>query len=316
MPYINVDEAYILDNTGLQVDQVVDIPYTDAALTDGQKEQARKNIGAGGTNPNLLDNPFFSVNQRSAMTITGSSSGVFSVDRWRLFGTTTSLTVTSTGVSVCSKSNGLLQRFDADLGTFLNGKAVTLSVMDDSGNIASGSLVYDNTALKNTGSLTIGSYTVVLYAGVISGYQAFSILTGDDTINLRAVKLELGAFSTLANDAPPDYGTELAKCQRYFVRALGDPFGTGYITTAGNNSRITVPVPMTMRATPTVSFSGTFHLRVQGTTLNVTTMSAVSPKNTAGGITLSCSGFSGATTGFCALHADGLSDYIDFSADL
>ena len=47
MPYINVDEVYILDNTGVQVDQVVDSPYTSPGFTGSQKDQFRKSITAG-----------------------------------------------------------------------------------------------------------------------------------------------------------------------------------------------------------------------------------------------------------------------------
>lgn len=260
MAYINVDEVYILDNTGLQVDMTTDIPFVDAGFTDAQKEQARANIGAGGTNPNLLDNPFFQINQRSATTITGNTTGEFSVDRWRLFGTSTSLTVTSTGVSVYSKTNGFAQRFDDAIGAFLNGKTVTLSVMDDSGNIASGTLIYDNTTLKNTGALTIGSYTVTLYAGKSGAYQLFSILTGENTINFRAAKLELGTVSTLANDVSPNYAEELDKCLYYFER-IKAVTNLGLGTGIGNGTRFYTPFSIhPKRATPTISYIGTISI--------------------------------------------------------
>ena len=62
------------------VTEAVRWDVAQTALTDANKEMARSNIDAGKngawTNPNLLDNPFFQVNQRSATTITGSSSGV------------------------------------------------------------------------------------------------------------------------------------------------------------------------------------------------------------------------------------------------
>ena len=321
MPYINVDEVYILDNTGLQVDQVTDLPYTDAALTDGQKAQARANIAAGGTNPNLFDNPFFGtgevINQRGLTSGSDLTDNKYFIDRWMTTysgsgGAQGSWSLGANGVTITPYSGttgGISQKPSF---TPIIGKDYTLSVM-----------LADGTVISGTGTHAASTVTYIndatnnVVAQWMNQYGYFRIRSqSSNALTIRAVKLELGTVSTIANDVPPDYGTELAKCQRYFVRALGDPFGTGYITTAGNNSRITVPVPMTMRATPTVSFSGTFHLRVQGNTLNVTTMSAVSPKNTAGGITLSCSGFSGATTGFCALYADGTSDYIDFSADL
>ena len=35
-------------------------------------------------------------------------------------------------------------------------------------------------------------------------------------ITIESIKLELGSVSTLANDLPMDYTTELLRCQRYF----------------------------------------------------------------------------------------------------
>lgn len=280
MPNINLDDAYILDETGAQVGAVTDIPFkADAGLTDAQKAQARANLGisggGGGGGRNLLDNPWFTVNQRAATTISGSSAGVFSVDRWRLYGSTTSLTVTNDGVQVNSASNGLLQRFDDNIGAYLNGKTVTVSAMDKDGNIASKSLTYSNASMQNTGTLTLGNKTCTIYLGLISSYQAFSITTGSYTIDLRAVKLELGSTSTLAQDAPPDYAEELAKCQRYFLRlnsVLNFPYAIGIAHNA-SSLRLLIPTPTTMRKAPTLSFTGSLVARGNGSSLTVSSLS-------------------------------------------
>ena len=58
MAYINVDEVYILDNTGAQVDAVTDIPFkADAGLTDAQKAQARANLGISGGGEPATETP-------------------------------------------------------------------------------------------------------------------------------------------------------------------------------------------------------------------------------------------------------------------
>ena len=321
MAYINVDEVYILDNTGAQVDAVTDIPFkADAGLTDAQKAQARANLGisagGGGVNRNLLDNAWFTVNQRAATTISGSSAGVFSVDRWRLYGSTTSLTVTNDGVQVNSASNGLLQRFDDNIGAYLNGKTVTVSAMDKDGNIASKSLTYSNASMQNTGTLTLGNKTCTIYLGLISSYQAFSITTGSYTIDLRAVKLELGTTSTLAQDAPPDYAEELRKCQWYFKRIKSAmsyaPVGYGFQT---SSVVCNMKIAGGMRVAPTPTFSGT--LRLVGNTsasIDVTSLSAgqtdaegvVIKANTAGSLSANHAYTMYLTSG----------SYIDLSADL
>ena len=45
MAAIDVNDAYVLDHTGEQVDQVTEVPYGAAGLTDAQKAQARTNLG-------------------------------------------------------------------------------------------------------------------------------------------------------------------------------------------------------------------------------------------------------------------------------
>lgn len=295
---------------------------TPQALTNAQQAQARENIGAMAATTsgvNLLDNPFYTVNQRSASNITGSSSGTPSVDRWLLFGSgsTTDLTVTSNGVSVHSATNGFAQRMPSELADYLDGKTVTLSVMDTSGEVASGSLVYDKTTLKNTGSLTIGSYTCALYAGKSGSNQIFSITTGANTIPLRAVKLELGTVSTLANDAPPDYGAELAKCQRYFVRvplSTGQACATGFANST-TSIRFLIPVPSTMRSAPSISLTGSCVANGNGSQLTVSGFNSYAVLATCG-VACACT-VSGATQYQAySLSSTDTTSHIDLSADL
>lgn len=305
MPNINLDDAYILDETGAQVDKVTGLFTKDEDTTSGEKAFAQLNIGTAGSNRNLLDNPWFTVNQRGVNgTIT---NGQYGVDRWMAGGGT--VTMATGGITLGAGNSYAMQR-PADPSIF-NGKTVTLSVMTSDGVIESGTVVAQTGSAK-----TVRTANFELCIGYTAYNSFYFYNTSSSSKTVIAAKIEIGSVSTLANDAPPDYGEELAKCQRYFVRAKGDPFGTGYITSSGSGSRIIIPTSIPMRGQPTVSFSGTFHLRVQGGTVNVTGMSSPTPVNTAGGITLSCTGFTGASVGYCALYADGINDYIDFSADL
>lgn len=90
--------------------------------------------------------------------------------------------------------------------------------------------------------------------------------------NIKAVKLEVGSKQTLAhqdasgrwvlNDPPPNKSLELAKCQRY-LRVLNSggyanyQFGMGFVA-GPDQIRIPYSNPITMRANPTVSYSGDF----------------------------------------------------------
>ncbi len=315
MAYINVDEVYILDNTGLQVDMATDIPFVDAGFTDAQKEQARKNIAAGGTNPNLLDNWWFGnpVNQRGLTSYSGTGQ-LKTIDRWILFNGSgvNSLSVQSGYISVKSDSNGFGQFVENSVGAALNGKTVTCSVLFNDGSITSATGIYSNSSLVSLGN--------GFYIGINGGKQTIvSYLTGTTAKDIKAMKVELGTISTLANDVPPDYGTELLKCQRYFLRmnytSVAEPIGYGYAY-AASQARILIPTPVTMRADPTISASATGNLRINsnGTYLTpsgFTSTGTVFPH----GVSIHF-GISGATSGAIAILFSYDTNYIDFSADL
>ena len=91
------------------------------------------------------------------------------------------------------------------------------------------------------------------------------------SINMMAVKLELGSISTLAAemgfnavkiyDAPPDYATELAKCQRYYTKlhfAEYSTIGLGVGQGTWGQGVIALGLPQAMIADyATVTITGT-----------------------------------------------------------
>lgn len=334
MPYINVDEAYILDNTGLQVDQVVDIPYTDAALTDGQKEQARKNISAGSTNHNLLDNPFFTkgsiVNQRGITTYACSGTE-YNIDRWKSSSGNT-ITVADNGVTIVG-STGTHFNWSQPLaiGAYesVMGKTVTASVMTKSGNIytktfvapndiASGSLINIGVIQVTDGGVYSNIYITNKYSAISSNTYGFWLYsTGTAlTVDLKAVKLELGTVSTLANDVPPDYGTELAKCRYYFERlkATGNyaVFGLGMATDT-THAAVLIPMSPKRVSTYTISKSGT--LGVIGGSSVTSIAKDETASNSALNVYVTGTGFTANAIIILRAANDG-SAYIDVSAEL
>ena len=257
MPNINIDDAYILNETGAQVDKVTGLFTKDENTTSGEKAFAQLNIGTAGSNRNLLDNPWFTVNQRGQSSYTGR---VYGVDRWIEYGSSNTVTVTSDGITLPVDTNsGFEQYFD---DTFIQGKTVTISFMTADGTVTSKTVTWPTSGANMT------AYTngVAFFFGTVVGKKGLAILTNAE-VTLRAVKLELGSVSTLANDAPPDYGAELAKCQRdlmvyKFPGSVG-AIGFAYAhTTTNATAVITLPVPM--RATPTISVVNSIALQ-QGT---------------------------------------------------
>ena len=318
MPYINVDEAYILDNTGLQVDQVVDLPYTDAALTDGQKAQARKNIAAGGTNPNLLDNPWFTVNQRNISSGSGISTNTYLVDRWNYsYGSGgCAWDWDANGIKIApvnSTSHAILkQPLESSLYNFLNGKVVTVSIMLQDGTIYSGS---NTVALSTTVSfISVDGTKLRVFLNTNENlaidcyYQQYAI---------RAVKLELGSVSTLANDTPPNYADELAKCQYYFERISAGTANLTIGTGIGTGSYFYTPIKLhPKRTAPTVTYSGSVGIgrSAYETDISAIYTSGCSSDPNSGTYTLAVTVTNTTQTAYRLIIKTG--GYIDFSADL
>lgn len=189
-------------------------------------------------NRNLLDNPWFTINQRG---ISGAVSAALGYDRW--YG---NYSYNANGVAL-APTGYLIQNIEADIKAFANGKVFTASVMLSDGTIYSGTAVYstseDVTWISNS-KLSCGS-------GSYDGY-AFSVTAIDDIV-IRAIKFELGTVSTLAQDGPPDYGEELLKCQRYFYIIKNNnllPVFNGFAA-GSSRAQVTFNNPVQMRTAPT-----------------------------------------------------------------
>ena len=148
--------------------------------------------------------------------------------------------------------------------------------------------------------------------------QRFDINTAglSSGLTVRAVKLERGFASTLHLDTAPDPTTELLKCQRYFYR-LG-VIASGNIAAMANRSAYTaylvINLPAPMRATPTVSYAGTFSIFQMSSLITATSIALgkVTSQIMAGSV--DCAG--GLTAGYASALYGETGAYIDFSADL
>lgn len=299
----------------------------DQGLSDAQKSQARKNIGAGATNPNLLDNAWFTnpINQRGASSYEkqSSSSPIYTIDKWALFGLRpNSVTVNSGYIAVNSGVNGFCNFIPDDLAEFLNGKIVTASAMDSAGNIVSVTGTYSNTTQVHLGSGSLGGKTIGFYCGKNSSLgkqMGCSITTGTGvTVNFKAIKLELGTVSTLANDAPPNYAEELAKCQSRFFRLKLEGnkcYGIGFAESA-TSVRLMIPVPSSMRKSPTITVSGTPRLKGNGQVLVPSAYATNNATNFNASVCVTVTTTGATQYAIYALSTNDSSTYIDFSADL
>lgn len=188
-----------------------------------------EDIGAGRVNPNLLHNWYFinPVNQRGNVGYGGEVN--YTIDRWKSRSETLALQTYEGFVRLESTtSTSYLAQYleNAPAGTYTL-TALVKSVSgtpSTSGNygaiyISDGSTVSSAAYIKTAG---LHSITVTMNKP-LSSFQ-FQ-LTAGSIVDVIAAKLELGTQQTLAHqDAGgnwvlneiPDYGEQLAICQRYF----------------------------------------------------------------------------------------------------
>ena len=221
------------------------------------------------TNPNLLDNPWFTVNQRGQSSYSGTSSvHQYVFDRWFLSWANSDVTVTKNSDGTITYTNNssidnmqIIQIIDTPEA--LANRQVTLSIDVVSVTVASGNTIgcmatlnaspWTSYARVNISSGGLYSKTGILGdASTLStnGLKVLISLDAGESITFKAIKLELGSRSTLANDTVPNYQQELAKCQRYFFK----PSEMSYTVQAVSDSYIYgCRFPVKMRLTPSIT---------------------------------------------------------------
>lgn len=224
------------------------------------------------SNPNLLTNPDFRVNQRGQSEY---SSG-YSVDRWFIQGNKCSVRPSVDGILITSVINP-----DTNTHVFwqkaenpLKPGKYTLSL-----NVSEVSGVWSARirTVNAEGSYVDSYYTPVLHVGLNKvsvelneGEYISAVSVGcnkdtevGDSVKLAWVKLESGSLATPF--VPPDPATELLKCQRYFTiykhqNATSNTdkcsIGVGYALTGSIVYAVLPIAAMRSGVAATVSYSG------------------------------------------------------------
>jgi len=198
--------------------------------------------GGNRSNPNLLINSNFMVNQRGYVSGTDLALNAYGFDRWKASTATSRMTFTTApqGQQVTIASGDsfaqLIERANVPAGTY------TLSWQGT----ASGLAVNDGGGASSAPS----PITVTL-----DGSANVRVLFGPGT--LGNVKFERGSVATPYQ--PKRYDEELPACRRYYWRT---PPGDATLSTAGfqtstTASRIPITYSEEMRATPTLTYGGT-----------------------------------------------------------
>jgi len=225
-----------------------------------------------------LDNPWFTVNQRGQTTYENPIGNVYCFDRWR---TGIPSEATQGEFKVVQNSDGsinlvnessvycnFVQPLENDFVKRIHGKTVTLSIR-----------FVDDTILYNSGvvdaSIDSSEITVRIGEGTVLNIRTFGdmraaiqiVVKREITVsNIKAIKLELGSVSTLAMDTAPNYAEELLKCQRYFQRinfsTTNKIIGFSFANANKKEVYTMLPIPTTMRNTPTVGISDITKIKI------------------------------------------------------
>lgn len=285
-------------------------------LTAQQKAIARKNIMAGGTNPNLFDNPWFTVNQRG---VNGSvANAAYGLDRWRYVSNGGGFCSMQTGqITIVQRLSSIEQRIETNVLDAVVNKALTASIMFADGTVEAGTATMPSSYTNGqmVMGLILGNAELRLYYGTTYCYLRIFPLDTSGTITIKAVKLEIGSVSTLANDAPPDFAEELAKCQMYFKR-IKCAGGTA-IFIAGDTAVSAASIFMTLKtnlrdAPVAVAFSGAA-LNDHAANYNISAMTLSGYGS--GYVRLTCTA-SGLTTGKYYKLTLTPNNYIDLSTEI
>jgi hypothetical protein len=222
-------------------------------VKSGGVYSALHNINVEATNENLLDNAWFTVNQRDFNDTSGGGTDSYRFDRWH--GTysydATNKLPAFTGVQYA------IQHLNPELKDFLDDKVLTVSILYSDDTLETGSITYKK---QPSNWITVSTISKV-YAQI--GYNAtasnplngaFCITDRNNELSIKAVKLEVGAVSTLLSEIPPEYESELAKCKTSIADIANDKYTNqgGYFLTKDNsilgarnllpNSKITTTV--------------------------------------------------------------------------
>lgn len=184
--------------------------HNGAGLKKGLLSQLANYLGTKFSNPNLLINPDFKINQRGSSTYTTTSeSPIYTVDRWMLSRGKATVnsdkTVTITGTGGTTNKEGYFQQ---KLENAISGAyTVSMEVVSISGTVR---IAIDGEWKTVTSGKNV-------FQGVNSNNNFNSVglqLAVGASITLKYMKLEQGSVAT--SFVAPNMAEEITKCKRYF----------------------------------------------------------------------------------------------------
>jgi len=223
--------------------------------------------GGNRSNPNLLTNSNFMVNQRAAVSSAALADGAYFLDRWK------NVSGFGTSLVAFSDSGGVRS---VTLGSSGNVRTIRQVVEQASIRAATHTLSWTGTALGRvyTAGATVPSLAASPITVPLDGTANVNVELAGEGQTVSDIKLERGAVATPY--VPNRYDDELYACRRYYYNPLVDIANANAmlaqgISEASTTARLTLHFPVLMRTTPTLISSGAFAL-FNGTTYALTSI--------------------------------------------
>lgn len=242
-------------------------------------------------NPNLLHNWYFGnpVNQRGLSQYSGAAK--YTIDRWKSSSSRGIIDVLEGSLKITSTAESTTYAIltqSIENGVKFLGNTMTFSVLDTDGELYSFSGVITQNALiqqdYSFGRLRFGSDTTW---GDL--YVMIAVNAGGSSKAFVAAKMELGDTQTLAHwdgskwvlNEIPDYGEELAKCQRYQMEYGAVQYAQPWsaVATSATSARVVIHTPVELRAIPATVFDINSLVLYDGTTNYAITKATVYTKS-------------------------------------
>ena len=189
--------------------------HNGAGLKKGLLSQLANYLGTKFSNPNLLINPDFEINQRGLNSYTSNG---YTVDRWKISNATLNATTKTLSNPNSTGGNFLQSLENKPTGTF----TVTLNVASVTGTVKF--LWQDGSTPKTGVAISKGVNTYTFTASSLT-WVGIQIASGA-SIQLSYMKLEQGAVATPF--VAPNPAEEMMKCQRYLIYAPSCMVGFRY----------------------------------------------------------------------------------------
>lgn len=182
--------------------------HNGAGLKKGTLTQLSNFLGTKFSNPNLLINPDFKINQRGKSTYSSTGAGA-TVDRW--LGTNAKTVVNSDNTVTVSSLSGTGYYTQHEENISYGKHTYSIYVQAITGTVKAFYKSKDSKDIE-LGTLKQGLNT---FTSVDDGFKSFFLsIAGGSSVTLKYAKVEQGAVATAF--IAPNMAEEITKCKRYF----------------------------------------------------------------------------------------------------